>query len=251
MLPSMAEGVELVEPNTPGAVVCKAPGCGNWFVKNSGRHLYCKAESCTYRRGAPPPAELVAPEGAAVELLRRLQEGDEAEVGPASLMARFRSIGVALRARDSLALYGALIDLAAAAVWWAERAKRGELPTAQAATDVQPPPSGTRAAGGLVQAIIASHVRTYELGQRRTDLFWKLMAAQEQLRSSEVAMAQTQGRPDEEAARAANRAARAEVDRIERALTSVEAAWTERGHAVQELKSAAASTAPGVNRAAA
>jgi hypothetical protein len=248
MLLGMAEvrdgAAELVEPGTPGAIECRAPGCTNWFVKRSGRHQYCKSADCTYRRGAPPAAELVSPAGAAEEVLRRLQESEEAEVGPALIAERVRALGESLQARDADAVYGASVDLSCASIWLAERAKRGELP----AGPLSPPSPRTGASSqrpvGLVHAVVASHHRTYALGDQRVELIYKLHEQHAHLESTEKALDQTQGSPAEVEAREANRAARAQLEATERALQSIESAWRERGHSLRELAGAAAASTP-------
>jgi hypothetical protein len=242
-LARMAEAVRVVkvDDKEQGMVECKAPGCDNWFHKNSGRHVYCKADDCTYRRGAPPAPELVSPEGAAEELLRRLQESDEAEVGPSQFADRVRAVQAALRAADPEALFGALIDVSAAGIWWADRAKRGELPKPSRRAPAEMAPAGR---SGLVAVVIASHQRTYALGDQRVSLLWELIDAREHLASTELAMEQTRGAVHEADTREALRAARARVESAERAFQSVEAAWRERGAMQGELQRAAAAGAP-------
>lgn len=239
-LVGMAEAVRVVKKDDaePGMVECKAPGCDNWFEKNSGRHVYCKAPDCTYRRGAPPAAEIVSPEGAAEELLRRLQEVDEAEVGPTLLVDRVRAAQAALRAADSQSLFGALVDVAAASIWWADRAKRGDVlrPSSRRREErVTAPPRG-----GLVAVLISTLTRTYALGDQRVNLLWDLIDARAHLASTEVALEQTKGSTQEPDAREAYRAARARNEAAERAIQSVEAAWRERGAVHVELQRAAA-----------
>lgn len=239
MLDNMAEAVQLVEAGTEGAVECRAPGCPNWFVKRSGRHVYCKAPNCTYRRGAPPAAELVSPEGAAEEMLRRLQESEEAEPGPALVVERVRALHAALQAKDADAVFGACVDGAVVLIAMGDRARRGELPA-----DGRLPPrpqahSTTQRPVGLVMAVVSSHKRTFALGDQRVELIYSLHAAQRHLESTELALAQTQGSPAEEDAREANRGAHTQLDAIERALQSIEAAWRERREVLGELDHAA------------
>lgn len=241
MAETSLDQTELVPPGTEGATECGAPGCSNWFVRRSGRHRYCKAPDCTYKRGAPPARELEEADGAAAEVLRRLQEDEEAEVGPALLVSRFKALQTGLRAADHRAVYGALIDVSTAAIWWADRVARGELPRspvkAVSAVNGSAPPIG------LARAAVASHHRTYALGNTRVDLIYELFGAREALVSTELALEQTQGSPQEEAARVANRDARERLEAAERALQSVEAAWRERAHVLTELGSAAESPA--------
>jgi hypothetical protein len=248
-LPCVADAVEetatpIVEPGTPGAVQCRAFGCHNWFVKQSGRHIYCKGPGCTFKRGAPPAFELEPPEGAAQELLRRLQEMEEPESGPSMYVARNRAIQEALRAADPQAVWGALIDSAAVLVVWADRVANGEL---EATMPKQPPrvpgpQQGQQRPIGLVHAVLSSHKRTYALGERRVELVYELAGAREHLRSAQLAVEQTQGSPAEEDARVACVEVQTKVDAVERALQSVEAAWQERGASMEQLESAAEAT---------
>jgi hypothetical protein len=235
-----------VGPDTPGAVQCKAPGCDEWFIRASGRHAYCKKPTCTYKRGAPPQAELsMPPEGsAALELLRRLQEreAEEGEVGPSMLVSRVQAVQGALRAADAPALAGALIDVAAVCTAWAERARRGEMPTQSAPTV---PGAPVRAEGrggsqpvGMVHAVLASHQRTYVLGERMVESVWTLIEAQQNLASAEHGLKQMEGGPNEEATRAHLRAARQRAEVAERAVQSLKAAWAERGETLKQLAEA-------------
>jgi hypothetical protein len=232
---------ELVEPGTPGAIECQAPGCSNWFVKRSGRHRFCKAESCTYRRGAPPEQELTEPEGAAAELLRRLQDPEGGgEVGPDVVAPRLRAVSEAQRRDDRDALYGSLLDAAVALTAWAERVRAGTMPK-QAAR----PRNGAvmeRAAGqqpvGLMRAVLSSHARTVTLAERRVEAVWALLGAREALEAAQAGADATVGTEASVGAAENLLQRRTAYERAERALQSVEAAWAERVVAVQELSHA-------------
>jgi hypothetical protein len=231
---------DLVEPGTPGAVECQAPGCSNWFVKRSGRHIYCKAPSCTYKRGAPPEQELVAPVGAAEELLRRLQDPEGGgEVGPEVVGPRLRMVSEAQRRGDKDATYGALLDAAVALVAWADRVRSGTMPAAVARErplGMPPKPGGQPV--GLVQAALSSHRRTVTLGERRVEAIWSLLAARDALAQAEAGAAATVGTEASVAADENVLRRRSEYERAERALASLEAAWAERLVAVRELEQA-------------
>ena len=54
------------------------------------------------------------------EVIRRQLDGNSLSCGPAVLAARVRSVAAAKTAQDPTALRGALIDLAAAALSWAD-----------------------------------------------------------------------------------------------------------------------------------
>jgi hypothetical protein len=233
-------------PPEPGMVQCKSPGCYNWFRKQSGRHIYCKLPDCTYKRGAPPVMDLRPPEGAAEELLRRLQEAEEPEAGPMLYVERSRAIQAALRAGDPRATWGALIDGGVVLVAWADRVANGELPaqlpqrSPQAAAEA----SAQRSPLGLAQVAVASHHRTYVLGERRVEAVYALSEAMKQVASAQFACQQTQGSQAEHDARAALRAAERVQQQAERALQSIEAAWAERGETLNQL-TAATTTANG------
>jgi hypothetical protein len=232
------EPVQLVAPGTPGAVECAAAGCGNWFVKNSGRHIYCKAPNCTYRRGAPAQVELREPEGAAAELLRRLQEDEgSGQVGPEAVGPRLRAISEAQRVRDPQALFGAYLDAAAALVNCADLVRAGSLPMVRE----QPPraPVGGAPPVGLVQAALRSHLRTVTLAQRRVEAVWAVIGARDAVAAAEAGLAVLVGVEGSVAADELLRQRRREQDSAERALTAVEAAWEERLVSVEELKQAA------------
>lgn len=241
---------ELVESGTPGAVECQAPGCSNWFVKRSGRHIYCKAADCTYKRGAPPEQELIAPEGAAAELLKRLQDPEGGgEVGPDVVGPRLRAVSEAQRRGDAGSLYGALVDAAVGLVAWADRVKAGTMPK-----PVLRPPGmtvgmGERAGGqqpvGLVRAVLSSHARTWTLAERRVEAIWTVLKAKEELDGAQAGVEATVGTEASMGAAENLIRRRSEYERAERALQSVEAAWAERRVSVQEL--AQAGQTPGRN----
>jgi hypothetical protein len=232
---------ELVEPGTEGAVECQAPGCSNWFVRRSGRHRFCKTESCTYRRGTPPEQELTVPEGAAAELLLRLQDPEGGgEVGPDVVGPRLRAISEAQRRGDSDALYGGLLDAAVALVAWAERVKAGTMP--RLAPRANGGGVGERGPGqqpvGLVRAVLASHARTLTLAERRVDAIWGALKSKEALDAALAGHEATLGTAESVGAAENVIRRRSEYERAERALQSVEAAWAERRMAVQELEQA-------------
>jgi hypothetical protein len=236
---AVAEG-----PPEPGMVQCKAPGCGQWFRKQSGRHIYCKQEGCTYRRGNVEQ-ELVEPEGAAAEVLRRLQDPEGGgEVSQELIGSRIRSVGEAQRAGDRAATYGALIDAAVVFVRWADRVQDESVPVKMAP---QPGASPTRARErqgqpvGLVHAALASHNRTVKLAQRRVDSLWAMLAARERYEQALRGVEQTAGSADSVGAEELCQAARAAYTRTEAALQAVEAAWAERLEVLRELESAGAS----------
>lgn len=232
----------LVAPGTPGAIECKAPGCGNWFVKRSGRHIYCKAPNCTYRRGAPPAQELGEPEGAAAELLRRLQDPEGGgDVGLEMLGPRLRAFSEAQRSGDREAIYGAALDAGQVFVAYADRVKAGTIaPTPP--TRVGATPSAMRQQPvGLVHAALASHARTVMLSERRADAIWSLMRARDALTSAQDGVSHTIGTEQSVEAEAICRQRQQEYDRAERTLQSVEAAWQERRQTLTELEAAGAS----------
>jgi hypothetical protein len=250
-----AAAAEVWDHEVEGATKCQAPGCPNWFIKAGNRHRYCKGPNCTYRRGAPTPREVEAPEGAAQELLLRLQDEDSGEVGPQMLAHRRKAVQDALRAGDKQALTGALIDEATCCIWFADRTAINGLPQ-QAAPVVPGAPVSTQHIPstkpvGLVQAVIASHRRTFDLAEHRMNAMWKMLQAREQLASAELGVEQMAGGPKEAEAREVRDASKAEFDAAERAYEAVESAWRERTITIRDLTVAAASIGGGPARAAA
>lgn len=228
---------QLVDAGTKDAVQCQAPGCTNWFVKRSGRHIYCKASDCTYKRGTPIEQELLPPEGAALELLRRLQDPEGGgEVGPEVISPRLRAVSEAQRRGDTDALFGSLVDTAVGCVAWADRVRSGTMPERQlpvaAARQAGPAPAG------LVQAVLASHRRTVLLADRRVELLWGMLAAKEAMEAAEAGAAATQGTLASPGAQEQAILRRSEFERAERALQAVESAWSERKVVAAELESA-------------
>lgn len=231
------QAAELVAPGTEGAIECQAEGCSNWFVKRSGRHIYCKAEGCTYKRTTSPPAvRLDKPTGAAEEILRRLQDPDGAgDVSHELLGARLREVSKAERAGDQDALFGALVDSAAMLGRWAERVRSGEmLPRRRENGSSAPAPSQS----GLVAAVLSSHARTVMLANRRTEAVWSLLKCRDALAEAQQGVASTMGTEQSVIAEAQMAERRREYERAERTLQSLEAAWAERQQAAAELVSA-------------
>jgi len=220
-------------------VRCAAPGCGREFKKRSGRHIYCKGPGCTYRRGAPAEPELVA-EGAAAEVLRRLHDAEQPEVGPSLFSERVKAVAPAIKARDALAASGALVDLAVASVWWADQIAEVGIAEALAQRAQQQAPQGSGRAVGLVHAVMSSHMRTHALAERRVEAIYAMLRAKELMDSAAYGVQQTSGGLGEETAREAHGQARKSYEAAERALQSIEAAWQERTAAVRELSASAA-----------
>jgi hypothetical protein len=243
--------VELVEPGTPGAIECQATGCSNWFVKRSGRHIYCKAPNCTYKRTtSPPPRELEEPEGAAAEVLRRLQDPEGGgDVSPELLGQRVREVLLAQRAKDADAMFGALIDAAVTFTRSADRVRDGSWPMQSARGAA--PVAAQQAQVGIAGAALASHARTITLAERRVEAVWTMLAARDALAEAEQGLAATIGTEQSVVAEAQCRERRIAYERAERALQSVEAAWAERLESVRELVTATQGGANGRGRAAA
>lgn len=229
---------ELVEPGTEGSVQCQSPGCGNWFVKRSGRHIYCKAANCTYKRGTLTELELEPPVGAALELLRRLQEPEGGgDVGPEVVGPRLRSVTEAQRRGDTESLYGSLLDAAVALVAWADRVRSGTMPERPPAVAGPSRPAGA-APAGLVQAVLSSHRRTVMLADTRVAALWAMLSAKEAMEQAAAGAVATVGTADSVSAQEQAILRRIEFERAERALQSVEAAWSERKVAATELEAA-------------
>lgn len=245
----MAEAEQVVfDRPVPGAVKCAARGCENYFLRAGNRHRYCKAPNCTYKRGAPTPLTLDGKplSVATSEVLLRLQDEDDGEVGPEMLARRRAKVVEAMRERDLHALSGALIDEATACIWWADRAEKGQVPR----RSETPPVPGTteRAASapggrpvGLMQAVIASHQRTYDLAEHRHGLLWELLKARDELGSAEYGVKQMAGSPQEEDAQVVLAEKREAYVLAERAMEAAESAWRERSLTLRELTRAAQS----------
>lgn len=239
MVAAVAEvATEVFDHPVAGTVRCMSPGCPNWFVRIGNRHRYCKAPNCTYKRGAKPAYELQTPEGAALELMLRLQEVEEesSEVGPTLLSHRRKKVVEAMRAGDRRALIGTLVDEAAVCIWWADRVSRnvpGQQSTKEAEAEWRTP--GPARAVGLTAAVISSHVRTYDLAEHRHKRLWELWHAQRELTAAERGVELTAGSPKEQDAQVNLSEKRSTFDAAEAVYTAAEAAWRERGHALKDL----------------
>jgi hypothetical protein len=217
-------------------VRCQAPGCGQWFRKNSNRHIYCKLPGCTFRRNDPPSVEVQQPEGASEELLRRLQDPEGGGAVSGELFpARLRAVGDAQRRGDSELLYGALLDAAVVLVAAAERARRGQPVQLLQAQRTAPPV----APQGLSQAVWQAFGRMVVLAERRVDAVWELVSAREAFAGARAGVEQTKGTQQSVEAEALAQDRRAALAAAERALQTLEAAWAERKVAVTELQRAA------------
>jgi hypothetical protein len=217
-------------------VRCQAPGCGQWFHKNSNRHIYCKKPGCTFRRNDPPSAEVQQPRGASLELLRRLQDPEGGgEVSLELFPARVRAVGDAQRRGDGKLLYGALLDAAVVLVAAAERVRRGD-----SVQLVSPQRAGSASTLGLSQAVWQAFGRMVVLAERRVEAVWELVSAREAAANARAGVEQTKGTQQSVEAEELARERRAVLAAAERTLQSVEAAWAERKVATAELQRAAA-----------
>lgn len=245
------QAAELVAPGTEGAIECQAEGCSNWFVKRSGRHIYCKAEGCTYKRTTSPPAvRLDKPTGAAEEILRRLQDPDGAgDVSHELLGARLREVSKAERAGDQDALFGALVDCAAMLGRWAERVRSGKMLPRRRENGA--PAVSAPGQSGLIAAVLSSHARTVTLANRRTEAVWQLMKARDAMSEARQGVASTMGTEQSVIAETQLAARRQDYERAERTLQSLEAAWAERQTAAAELMTAGRPVNGGANGRAA
>jgi hypothetical protein len=237
---------EIFDHEVPGAIKCKSPGCPNWFMRAGNRHRYCKAENCTYRRGAALAREVQEAGGASLELLLRLQDEESGEVGPDLLGARRVAVQEALRAGDLQALFGALVDEATACVWFADRAAAGKLP--RRLQIAGPPPfAGMQAPAqrpvGLAQAVLSSHKRTFYLAEKRCELLWRMLDARDEQTAAEVGVAATAGGIQEPEAQENLELKRVAYAQAEAAYTAIEMAWRERAIALRDLSGAVESAA--------
>lgn len=230
---------ELVGKGTPGARQCKAAGCVNWFMKRSGRHMYCGAPDCPYKRGTSPPVEFEPPTGAAAEVLLRLMEADGgARVGPESIGPRLTATIEAQRRNDRDAFVGALVDVAVALIAMADRtiATKQITPFPLGAPKMKGPVSTGARGGGLVGAVLASHARTVVLAERRAEAIWRLLSVRDGLAEAEASMAALAGSVDSRKAQEELLGRRAEYVTANAMLQGLEAAWNERLQTLREME---------------